>query len=387
MVKEIFHPTVFMIVALLALVLLPVRVVSAVPTAVTFTVNSTLDQPDDLTIPGTCHTAANTCTLRAAVMQTNRTSGVGATIILPSGIYTLTIPISGVDGEDNGDLNLTAPFSGNPVITITGAGAATTIIDGNQLDRVFFIHRPRTATISGVTIRNGYVAGTSNWGGGIYTQGILTITDSIITNNIAAPTGTSGSGGGGIYAVGSPCSLEVINSTISQNSSGFAGGGILSECVHVVITNSTISGNSSTEGGGIANNSGLNSLSLINSTLSGNAAKAGGGGIYMINGSANIYNSSIVFNRADSDAMNGGLGGGIYTNSTTVNLRNSLVAENTYLSPSFYSDCFGTSTRTGGTCSGMCLAAARLLPRQAAGIISIHSIRSVLYCGTTAARP
>jgi hypothetical protein len=340
MYKKIIR-AVFLLSAMLALTVLPNRPASAAPSAVTFTVNSIDDLVDKLTGDGKCLTASDTCTLRAAVMEANRSSGLGATIILPSGIYTLVIPASVADGEENGDLNLTAPLSANPAITISGAGAGTTIIDANQIDRVFFIHRPRTATISGVTIRNGYVAGTSNWGGGIYTQGSLTITDSIITNNIAAPTGTSGSGGGGIYAVGSPCSLEVINSTISQNSSGFAGGGIMNECVQVVITNSTISGNSSTEGGGITNNSGLNSLSLINSTLSGNSAKADGGGIYMINGSANIYNSSIVFNRADADAINGGLGGGIFTNSTTVNLRNSLVAENTYLNSSFYSDCFG----------------------------------------------
>jgi hypothetical protein len=46
--------------------------------AVTFTVDDPLDKPDDLTIPGTCHTATGTCTLRAAVMQANRTSGAGA---------------------------------------------------------------------------------------------------------------------------------------------------------------------------------------------------------------------------------------------------------------------------------------------------------------------
>jgi len=72
----------------------------AAPAAVTFTVNSTLDQPDDLTVPGTCHTAENTCTLRAAIMQANRTSGAGATILLPSGTYALTIPAAGADGEE-----------------------------------------------------------------------------------------------------------------------------------------------------------------------------------------------------------------------------------------------------------------------------------------------
>jgi CSLREA domain-containing protein len=332
------YPNIFMImiVALLALVLLPVRKVSAAPS---FTVNSFLDEIDDNPGDGICHSASNHCTLRAAVMEANRSSGLGATIVLPSGIYTLAIPASGADGEENGDLNLTATPSGNPAITISGAGAGTTIIDANQIDRVFFIDRPRTATISGVTIRNGYVAGIFKVGGGIYTLGNLTITDSTITNNTSGPIGISGSWGGGINATGGLCSLEIINSTISQNSAVNGGGGILSECDHTVITNSTISVNSSNLGGGI---NVLNSLTLINSTLSGNSAKADGGGIYMINGSANIYNSSIVFNRADADAINGGLGGGIYTNSTTVNLRNSLVAENSVLSPSFYSDCFGT---------------------------------------------
>ena len=84
----------------------------AAPAAVTFTVNSTLDHTDDLTVPGTCHTAANTCTLLAAVMQANWTSGAGATILLPSGTYALTIPAAGADGEENGDPNLTTPGSG-----------------------------------------------------------------------------------------------------------------------------------------------------------------------------------------------------------------------------------------------------------------------------------
>ena len=335
MLKKII-PILLMIVVLLALILLPVRTVSAAPS---FSVNSVLDEVDDNPGDGTCHTAANTCTLRAAVMEANRSSGLGATIILPSGIYTLTIPASIADGEENGDLNLTATPSGNQAITISGAGAGTTIIDANQIDRVFFIHHPRTATISGVTIRNGYVAGILNVGGGIYNLGSLTITDSIITNNTAGPIGISGSWGGGINATGGLCSLEIINSTISQNSAVNGGGGILSDCDHTVINNTTISGNNSFLGGGI---NVLNSLTLINSTLSENSAKNNGGGIYMTNGSANIYNSSIVFNRADSDSMNGGAGGGIYTNSTTVNLRNSLVAENTYLNSSVNSDCFGT---------------------------------------------
>ena len=111
--------------ALLMLALLMVSPALASLSAVTFTVNSTLDQPDDLTMPGTCHTATNTCTLRAAVMQANRTSGAGATIIVPSGVYTLTIP-SGGSGRRRKwrpEPDTPTPASGNPVITIIGAGA------------------------------------------------------------------------------------------------------------------------------------------------------------------------------------------------------------------------------------------------------------------------
>jgi CSLREA domain-containing protein len=102
--------------------------VLAVPT---FTVNSTADGIDDDTSDGVCHTVANTCTLRAAIMQANRAGGLGATIVLPAGTYVLERPPSGSDGEDSGDLNLTTPASGDPLITISGAGASTTIIDAN----------------------------------------------------------------------------------------------------------------------------------------------------------------------------------------------------------------------------------------------------------------
>ena len=111
-----------------AAVLLVAAALLAPPaTAGTFIVDSVLDLPDDLTIPGVCHTSANNCTLRAAVMQANR-AGVG-TIVLPAGIYRLTIPRSGDGGEENGDLDLTTPAVGSPLVNVLGAGAATTVID------------------------------------------------------------------------------------------------------------------------------------------------------------------------------------------------------------------------------------------------------------------
>ncbi len=150
---------------------------------VVYTVDSVLDQVDDNTADGVCHTAAGTCTLRAAVMQANQIGGVGATVTLPSGTYVLGAPVD-ADGDDSGDLNLTTPASGFPIITIAGAGAATTIIDANHLDRVLSVAADRGATISGVTFRNGFIGYTFS-GGGIFNSGDLTLTDCIVSDNFA----------------------------------------------------------------------------------------------------------------------------------------------------------------------------------------------------------
>ncbi len=207
MFKRIFHTSVRIAAALL----LSSMLAASPALAVTFTVNSIDDLPDTNPGSGTCHTSANTCTLRAAVMQANRSSGAGATIILPAGIYNLTIPASVPDGDFNGDLNLTPPPGGSPsaAIVITGAGAATTIIHGNKLDRVFHVYSGRTATISGVTIRNGYRfgAGQSGNGGGILNEGSLTLENAVVTNHAAS------NGGGGIYNTGV---LTLRSTTLSQ---------------------------------------------------------------------------------------------------------------------------------------------------------------------------
>ena len=96
-------------------------------------------------------------------------AGADSTIMLPAGTYTLIRPALGANGPDGGDLNLTSPLSGNPVITVSGAGAASTIIDANGIDRVFRIEGARQAVISGVTITHGSVS--SSGGGGIYNGG------------------------------------------------------------------------------------------------------------------------------------------------------------------------------------------------------------------------
>lgn len=356
MTTDVDYSKAFTTVALLLLAMLTVPGALASPSAVTFVVNSILDQADDLAVFGTCHTADNTCTLRAAVMQANRAGG-DSTIMLPSGTYTLSIPAAGANGEENGDLNLTTPASGNPVITITGAGAGTTIIDANVLDRVFHVHPGRAATVSGVTIRNGFIAGATAVGGGIYNEGSLTVRDTVITANHSAAAGGGISNnnsmtvlnstislnladvsGGGIH---NSATLTVTNSTLRQNNAGTNGGGI-TNYGSMEVSKSTISGNGAYDGGGIYN--GL-VQTVSNSTLSQNSAKNNGGGIYNNFGTTSVYNTSIVFNGADADADFAGGAGGVFNNDTfaaTFNLRNTLVAGNNVSNSPTYDDCKGT---------------------------------------------
>ena len=57
MLKNLIIRFVYVTMALLMIAMPITTGAQAAPASVTFTVNSLLDQPDDLTIPGTCHPA------------------------------------------------------------------------------------------------------------------------------------------------------------------------------------------------------------------------------------------------------------------------------------------------------------------------------------------
>src|SRR5512142_1870390 len=145
--------------------------------AATFTVN---DPGDTAPVPANCVSGTGVCTLRAAVLAAN-TSPAADTIVLPAGTYTLTIPGRNENAAATGDLDIV--IAGGP-LTISGAGAATTIIDANQIDRAFDVIAQSPVVISDVTIQHGNTAGAV--GGGILTGGAginLTLNNVVITAN------------------------------------------------------------------------------------------------------------------------------------------------------------------------------------------------------------
>ena len=325
---NVTHPTSILAYALLALALPAARPAHA---DTVFTVNTVADLIDDDISDGLCHTSANTCSLRAAVMQANHLTVPVTRIQLAAGTYVLDRPPSGADGEDSGDLNLTSPIAPNQTVLVNGAGAASTIIDGNQSDRVFRIHLNRTATLAGLTVRNGL--GLQGQGGGINSEGTLTVVDCIVENNM------SNSAGGGIY---NAATLNLLRTTVRSNT-GYVGGGIYMRGV-TAIRNSTLHNNGATGAGGgvfvsIFDNG---TLYVVNSTFGRNYSNGDGGAIDS-EGSTFLYNATIVDNDADHDRDQfGGIGGGVRVSSgSRFVVVNSLIALNTVLDAPIYNDCSG----------------------------------------------
>ncbi len=306
------------------------RAAQASPT-VTFAVNTTLDEIDDNAGNGVCHTATNHCSLRAAVMEAN--NGSGATIIVPIGIYTLTL-------TGNGDLEMRQD------ITLIGAGPTLTIIQGDPAgwnDRILRVRDNANASVNGVTIRYGHAA---DFGGGIYVvTGTLSLENSAVVSNTAvvagggiyngdqltltlstimsnSVTGPFGYYGGGVYnAVGS---YTYLTRTLIQGNASWGGSGFYNDTSAQAHLNfSTISSNHAITGGaaGLWNN-GIAYLTFV--TVTNNLAAGNAGGIYNgTDANAVIFDPYIAYNTASA-------GGGVYNDMTsTLILAGGSVSSNT----------------------------------------------------------
>jgi len=344
--------------AMNALLILGLLALAAAPARadISFTVTTTLDRVDDNPGNGSCHTVANACSLRAAIMEANRTLAPGtARIVVPAGTYLLSRPINGANGDDSGDLNLTQPNLAGQWIMIAGAGAGSTIIDGGQLDRVIHVASNRGAILSDLTLRNGLASGD---GGGVLSEGGLNIRRSRIEGNRSGQSGggvrshqefylfdsvvsgnTAANDGGGLYGSGA---VEVRGSTIGGNAAlGLGNGGGAYLTASSTIIASTIHGNSANNGGGLLAES---RMTLLNCTVSTNAARGNGGGVYNF-GLTHLLNTSVIDNDADHDRdENGGIGGGVYAaagEDRHLLVTNALIARNTLFDSPIYNDCSG----------------------------------------------
>ena len=325
-------------------------------------------------------TGGNGCSLREAISAANDNntgpggdctagdSGVADVVSVPVGHYTLTLGAPGENLNAGGDLDVTSD------LTISGAGASSTTVDANALDRVFDIVGG-TVELRDLTIRGGQTrAGTNGSaggdhsgdglpstggggsqgeeGGGIRNGGNLTLTRVVVTNNAAGDGGDGGAGGPA--GTGNPGAA----STGGAGGFGGNGGGILSTG-NLTLVDSHVTLNSAGNGG--LGGSGGTGGTGMSGTATGGASQGGeggfggeGGGIETPSGSLTITDSLIDLNHAGSAGVSGqggtggtggsgggvggasiggngrqgGFGGGISEGQTTVQITGSVIRGN-----------------------------------------------------------
>ncbi|MDQ1741215.1 MAG: large repetitive protein, partial [Pseudonocardiales bacterium] len=279
--------------------------------AATLTVNTTADVATNF---GACGAPAQTTSsgsLREAVCAANNAGATSSTITVAAGTYTLI----------NGNLQMGKVSGSN--ITLTGAGAGSTIISGNNASRVFDLDTNVvggiTTSISGVTITNGAVttiggAGIIAGSGHAASKDTLTISNSTISNNHINSTSTSWTGGGMEFQGGS---LTITNSTISGNTAGSAEGSGVDYTAYgnaageqLTISGTTFSGNST-------------NASVSNINVGGALATASAGAVPI-----SVTNSRFLNNTVVGSGLGIPQGGGIFAQGGTLTVTESTFTGN-----------------------------------------------------------
>ena len=327
-----------------------------------FTVNSLGDTPDLFTGNGICADANGTCTLRAAIEETNVLGSDDTINFSVTGTINLTGPLFihgnvAINGPGSSQLTVRRDTGGNYRVLQAGGFiqiSGMTITNGRTPDGVAFqdsaekgagiFHTNgslalRDVVVTGNATGNGgpsrlflpHAGGDGGYGAGIYSEmGTLEMTDCVVSNNTTGNGGTGQGGGAGGRGAGiyfGQGTLRLTNVTITGNrtgdsglpccgSSGFGGGlwignEFFNQSLNVFMNKVTISNNST--GNNITN---------------GNAGD--GGGMFIHRGTVQIADSSISNNHTgNATSGSGGNGGGIVNNFSTLTIINSLITGNT----------------------------------------------------------
>lgn len=327
------------------------------PQSEVFFVDSLEDTVDAYVGDGICADDYGNCTLRAAIMEANATDAPDV-IFLPEGEIVLSL--EGIDEEDaqTGDLDILYP------LTITGAGAELTIINGGGVDRVFDVWTD-DFLISDVTITGGvtqdnrggaaiYTHGYSNMGGycnyhycdevpPVFSDYQYIIRDVVIEGNSVDKLAEADFGGaiensgsmlleradlvnnhskmlaGGLFNTGF---VKLVNSNVTDNRANYVGGIYNKDDAYLVVEGSEIKGNvADRDGGGIVNDNGY--VWILESIIEGNEAY-GYGGVATISASYMMIDSSEVKNNIAHSVG----GGASVTSESIMKFKNSTITNN-----------------------------------------------------------
>ena len=178
--------------------------------------------------------------------------------------------------------------------------------------------------IDSIILNNSAVSTTSvfDYGGGIYSQGILTLLGTRVQDNYAEENG------GGIWANNNTTiNNSLITGNYALNGGGLHSAGALAPPIFR-ITNTTFSNNTAVELGGAMMN-GADDVEIFGSTFSGNRAlgnpNGGGGAIYNLGGIMQITASRLLSNQTLNNAVGGAIAN---TQLGEITLRASIVSGN-----------------------------------------------------------
>ncbi|MDG2124544.1 MAG: choice-of-anchor Q domain-containing protein, partial [Verrucomicrobiales bacterium] len=206
------------------------------------------------------------------VVTNTNSSGPGSLRDVVAGVAS-GANVTFANSLNNGTINL----GGSEILidkNLTIDGSALTggiTISGANASRVFSVASARVVILRGLTISAGN--GNTSTGGGVFSQGNLTL-------NRCTLTGNSSSGAGGAIFNQAGALLTLVNCTLTGNSSSMEGGAILNNAPNLTLTHCTLSGNTAngyslgtgSAGGGIFSYS---TLTLDNTIISGNSATLG----------------------------------------------------------------------------------------------------------------
>jgi beta-glucanase (GH16 family) len=241
-------------------------------------------------------------------------------LIADGGTITLDPALAG------GTLTLTSgQLTVDSSVTVDASAAAPVTISAGGASRVLQVNAGAVVAMNDLVIRDGVAA---PQGGGILNYGELSLDRAMVTSNLENSTGTSFDlGGGGIFN-GDGATLNLTDSTVSDNATvAQPGGGVYGFFNSTInVTRSTISGN---VGGDVAGGlRTLGDLTVVNSTISGNTSTAWhGGALFATDGTVAISNSTIVGNNAPGGTA-GGLMVATFGAPVSVTITDNIIADN-----------------------------------------------------------
>ncbi|MCH9647258.1 MAG: right-handed parallel beta-helix repeat-containing protein [Deltaproteobacteria bacterium] len=300
-----------------------------------------VDRFDDVISADGCDISTeNDCSLRGAIRKANQ-SADSSTVVLPDGLYPLTLEGASEDAAASGDLDFT-PGGGD--LTVQAEPGAHPIVQQLTADRILDVRfgagdilLQGPLTLLGGSADNG---ATDDRGGSLrFFHGASLTMESI---HFIGGTAAASSGCLEWTAPSSPGTLSLTNVSFADCNSGGNGGAffIQSSDSTVAFDGVLARGNvAASNGGGGLFFGGSTPISIERSSFENNTAGAAsttisqGGGLFLGSGSFFILDSTIASNVAGRLAGTSSSGGGIFIQNSQLLVRNTTLSANQSLAP------------------------------------------------------